>query len=877
MRTQTAPLIRLKDYSPPPYWIDDVKLTFDLHPDATLVTSTLSVRRDPNTVVDTPLRLDGDELTLRSLSVRGIDKDGLVYETDEDGLTISTLPKDERFKIRIETQIAPQANTKLMGLYRSGGNFCTQCEAEGFRRITYFLDRPDVLATYRVRLEADRDDCPILLSNGNPGDRGQLAGNRHFAEWHDPHPKPCYLFALVAGSLDLLTDGFTTASGRNVDLAIYVEKGKASLATYAMGALKRSMRWDEETYGREYDLDVFNIVAVSDFNMGAMENKGLNIFNDKYVLADETLATDTDFENIEAIVAHEYFHNWTGNRITCRDWFQLCLKEGLTVYRDQEFSADMRSRPVQRIEQVRRLKATQFPEDAGPLAHPVRPQSYREINNFYTATVYQKGAELVRMLATLVGPDGYRKAIDLYFERHDGDAARVEDFLACFAETSGRDLSQFSLWYEQAGTPVVTVEERYDEASRSLTLELAQETPATPGQPDKAPVVIPLRFGLIDANGNNIKPTSDTHLLGGDCILLDSERKTVTFEGLAQRPVVSLLRGFSAPITLRHDQSEADSLHKARFDSDPYARWSALNGLLLKQISAGNTGGKAAGTGPLTELLVEAVCRTVLDNKLDMALRAQILTLPSLPDLAQYVGENVDPDALAEARSSALVQLCNRLGSDGHILDKHLQTATEANAANRALKNALLTVILATGDASAIAFARDQYGSAQTMTDRFGALTSLVRLQQGAGDSADLLEDFYQRFEQEPLVVDKWFSLQATIEGVAGFERVTQLLTHEAYTLENPNRARSLLGPFATQNLSAFHLADGRGHTLFADQVLALDARNPQLAARLLTALNNWRIFEPTRRESAQSALKRIAETDGLSRDTSEIVERCLT
>ncbi len=879
MRTRSAPAIRLKDYTPPPYRILEVDLLVQLDPDATRVVSKLRVRRERSTEKGEPLDLDGDELTLVSIAVDGKAIDSADYDASEQRLRITKLPKATEFRIEIETSLTPANNTKLMGLYQSNGVYCTQCEAEGFRRITYFQDRPDVLAVYTVRIEAEKLSCPHLLSNGNPIASGSLSDERHFAVWHDPHPKPCYLFALVGGDLDVLPDSFNTTSGKHVDLNIYVEKGKAHLAKFAMDALKRSMQWDEEVYGREYDLDVFNIVAVSDFNMGAMENKGLNVFNDKYVLANSNLATDTDYMHIEAIVAHEYFHNWTGNRITCRDWFQLCLKEGLTVYRDQEFSADQRSRAVQRIQQVRTLKSAQFAEDAGPLAHSVRPSAYREINNFYTATVYQKGAELVRMIATLLGPDKFRAGMDLYFQRHDGEAAVVEDFISSFEDAGGYDLSQFKRWYSQAGTPLVRVAEEFNETQGVLTLTFQQSVAPTPGQNRKMLVPIPIRFGLIGPDGATVPIRSTSRAVQNDLIVLDRRKAKVVFHGLDAKPVVSLLRGFSAPVNIDYRESDDARIVRAEFDTDLYNRWEALNGFALA-IMADASRGKPS---PVSQVrLVETLARTALDDTLGPEFRAQALTLPSAQDIARALSNNVDADAVGDARNALVAALGAKLGSSGYDLITRLggpdhQLDELQAAGRRALKNALLPILLAANVEGTLTTARDQFRQALNMTDRLGALNALVHWQNDSEIADEALEAMRREFEDEPLVIDKWLALQATIGGSAGIERVQRLASGPMFTLNNPNRARSLLGAFASANLTAFHRADGAGYVFFADQILALDEINPQVAARLLTLMNNWKIFNAPRREKAELELRRIADQKGLSRDVQEIVDRSLT
>ncbi|MGI9365305.1 MAG: aminopeptidase N [Rhizobiaceae bacterium] len=882
MRTQSAPTIKLEDYQPTDFDVRDVHLDFSLDPKSTQVSASITFIRTPATPEDANLVLDGDELNLVSVAVNGRLLAQNEYEATPEKLQIYSPPDGKMFKVDIKTQLAPVDNAKLMGLYQSNGVYCTQCEAEGFRRITYFLDRPDVLAIYTVRIEAERKLCPLLLSNGNPVRKGRTTRGRHFAIWHDPHPKPSYLFALVAGNLDTCRDKFKTASGRKVKLQIHVEKGKADSAKFAMDALKRSMVWDEEVYGCEYDLDVFNIVAVSDFNMGAMENKGLNVFNDKYVLADPDVATDQDYMNIETIIAHEYFHNWTGNRITCRDWFQLCLKEGLTVYRDQEFSADQRSRAVQRIQQARVLKASQFPEDAGPLAHSVRPESYKEINNFYTATVYQKGAELVRMLATMAGPKAYRAATDTYLKANDGRAAVVEDWLGAFETSGGHDLSRFALWYSQAGTPTVSVKDSYDKTAKTYTLELEQSTPDTPNQSDKQPVPIPIRFGFIAADGRELVATCANPAVRDDIIIFETQTLKIIFSELEQRPVLSLLRGFSAPVHIDYQESEATKLVRARHDSDLYNRWEALNGiatqLLVRNSRSGDTSVNNIGDD-----FVEAVTATVFDDSLDPALRAQVLVLPSLADVARAVGRDVDPDSLHDALKTLERVLGKALGQEGVKRLERLKRAAgrsgdDSRAASlRMLKNAMLPLLVRAKVNGALEFTEKQYRNAKNMSDRMAALNVLLLKQSDDKLATQALDTFYKRYKDNHLVVDKWFTAQAMIPGTKGLARVKELMDHEAFTLQNPNRARSLLAPFASANLTAFHQPDGEGYEFFADQILALDSFNPQISARLLTMMNNWRNLEKSRSEKAKAVLTRIAQTDGLSRDLQEIVDRILS
>ncbi|MEL6504178.1 MAG: aminopeptidase N [Pseudomonadota bacterium] len=881
MRTTTAPTIRLKDYTPPAYLIDTVNMLVRLSPDGTEVVTTTIVRRAKGTKVGTPLVWDGDELALQAITLDGQPLDDHHYTATADQLTLHTPPKAKTFELTITTRLAPKTNTKLMGLYQSNGVYCTQCEAEGFRRITYFADRPDVLAVYTVRVEGDGQECPILLSNGNPVESGKLADGRHFATWHDPHPKPSYLFALVGGKLDAFSDTFTTASGKEVALNIYVEPGKAPKAAYAMDSLKRSMVWDEQVYGREYDLDVFNIVAVSDFNMGAMENKGLNVFNDKYVLADEDTATDADFANIEAIIAHEYFHNWTGNRITCRDWFQLCLKEGLTVYRDQEFSADQRSRPVQRIQQVRVLKAGQFTEDAGPLAHSVRPAAYKEINNFYTATVYQKGAELVRMLATIVGAKAYRKSTDLYFKRHDGEAARVEDWLGSFEKAAEVDLTQFARWYGQAGTPEVTVAESYDKAKRRYSLTLSQSVPPTPGQKTKKVVPIPLRFGLIDRSGNDMAASSKSAMVRDDVILLDRKNATIHFDEVDHKPVLSILRGFSAPVNLAHRQSAKGRLHRGRYDTDAYNRWEALNGLTLQELVKGSKKRAKGEKALLDEDLLTALAETAFDETLEPAFRAQVLSLPNSQNVAQALGRNVDPDAIFAMVKDAQKALGKQLGREGltlwqRLVEEQAEADDLAAAGLRSLANTLLPLLTLAKIGDAVGQAEHQFDTATNMTNRMAGLSTLIYAQSDRKKADAALDKFYKRYADNPLVIDKWFAIQAALPGSAGLTRVKQLSKHAAYSLENPNRARALLAPFAAGNLSGFHRADGKAYAFYAQQIVAIDAINPQLAARLLTLMNVWRSMEKGRAGHAKAALQSIATHPNLSRDVKEIVDRAL-
>jgi aminopeptidase N len=878
MRSDTGQVFRLEDYRPSDYLIPLTHLDFDLSPEATLVTAELTVERRDDVPETTPLILDGDGLELVGLAIDGKPAKPEAFEATPDLLTVKP-PRTKRFALTVRTRLSPETNTQLMGLYRSNGVYCTQCEAEGFRRITYFLDRPDVLSVYSVRIAAPRKDTPLLLSNGNPGAHGDLDGGRHYAEWSDPFPKPSYLFALVAGDLGSVKDRFVTRSGRRVELGIHVEHGKEQRASYAMDALKRSMRWDEEKFGREYDLEIFNIVAVSDFNMGAMENKGLNVFNDKYVLADEETATDADYANIEAVIAHEYFHNWTGNRITCRDWFQLCLKEGLTVFRDHEFSADQRSRAVKRIAEVRTLRAHQFPEDQGPLAHPVRPRRYREINNFYTATVYEKGSEVVRMIRTILGDEAFRRGMDLYFERHDGEAATIEDFLKVFEDASGRDLSQFSLWYNQAGTPNLTVNISHDPASAELILDIEQSVPPTPNESRKRLMHIPLAFGLIGRDGSDAPYASvEGAAVENGVIHIRKRRHQVRFGGFPKPPAVSLNRGFSAPITLSVAQKTEDRMFLASHDDDLYCRWQALNTLLTEALIAGARhvhGGKTPKFNAGMTGLAGAIAG---DAGLEPAYRALALTLPGEADIAREIGSNIDPDAIFEAREALVSSIASAHGEAFAELYEKLSdnapfSPDAASAGRRSLRNTLLDYLTA---GSGPARAADQFRAATNMTDRAAALAALAHRHPDSGEAAAALAAFEERYGADPLVMDKWFQVQATIPGPDAVERVAALMKHKHFSIANPNRVRALIGAFATANQTGFNRRDGAGYRLFGETVLRAEKGNPQLAARLATALRSWRSFEPRRREQARIVLAGIASTPGLSADLRDIVERTL-
>jgi len=887
MRTDAAKAVHLKDYRPSDYLIETTDLDVSLHLTQTRVRASLAIAPNVKGRPGAPLILDGDGLTALSVAL-----DGAPLRLEADKLTPDRLvidnPPQRPFTLTIETQIDPSANTQLMGLYRSGSAYCTQCEAEGFRRITYFLDRPDVMSIFTTRIEADKAEAPVLLGNGNLLQAGELEGGRHYALWHDPFPKPAYLFALVGGALDALHDSFVTMSGRTVALGVYVEPGKADRAAYAMDALKRSMKWDEETFGREYDLDVFNIVAVSDFNMGAMENKGLNIFNDKYVLALPQTATDLDYANIEAIIAHEYFHNWTGNRITCRDWFQLCLKEGLTVFRDQEFSADMRSRAVKRISDVRALRAAQFSEDAGPLAHNVRPHTYHEINNFYTPTVYEKGAEVIRTLKNLIGDKAFRAGMDLYFDRCDGTAATVEDFIACFEQAAGRDLSQFMRWYDQAGTPVVGAQWSHDPVARTLTLDLAQTCPATPGQPTKEPQMIPVALGLVSATlGDLPLRTPPEGEAGGasarECARglfeLNAAARRLVFHDVAEPATPSLMRGFSAPVRVEAATREDDLITLIAHDRDPFNRWQAAQTyatrLLLRSTQALRAGGEAQDA----EGFCAAARMLVAGWREDPAFVALALSLPSESDLAREIARDVDPDAVHAARDALRAAMGGRLRDELRAIHDALSAPMAyapdaAGAGRRALKQAALDLLTIADRDDGGERAMRQFQSADNMTDMFGALSALTL--NGAPQRGPALDSFFRAHAADPLVLDKWFALQAMAPEPRTLERVKGLMRHHAFSMNNPNRLRALIGSFAAGNASQFNAADGSGYAFLADIVLEIDARNPQVAARLLVAFKAWRSLESGRKALAEAQLRRIAAHESLSADVRDIVTRSL-
>ena len=872
--------ISLKDHTPTPYLIDRVDLDVKLNAEETLVTSKLSLKRNPNPAAKgQALELDGEAIALKGLKINGRPAEAHEFKAGERKLALHR-PPQEPFTLEITNICSPKANSELSGLYLSNGIYCTQCEAEGFRRITYFLDRPDVLSRYRVRLEADKREAPVLLANGNPVEAGELPHGRHYAVWEDPFPKPSYLFAMVGGELGVVKDSFTTMSGREVELRIYVEPGNESRCGWAMQSIKTAMAWDEKAFGREYDLDIFMVVAVSMFNMGAMENKGLNVFNDKYVLAAPESATDLDYVNIEAVIAHEYFHNWTGNRITCRDWFQLCLKEGLTVFRDQEFTSDVRSRAVKRIQDVRTLRAQQFPEDAGPLAHPVRPASYIEINNFYTATVYEKGAEVVRMLKTLLGPKDFRKAMDLYFERHDGQAATVEDFVQCMSDTSGRDLSQFFRWYEQAGTPEITANGQWDRRSKMYELKLTQKLPATPGQPSKLPQHIPIAIGLVGPNGNDMTLELETgESLDEPVLELKAKSQTFRFRNVGSKPVPSLNRDFSAPVKIISNLAQKELMFLMGQDSDPFNRWEAGQIIGKRLIVEAMTKIKARRRMADPKTYADALKAILSNRQLEPQFQALMLQLPSEQDVASEIARNVDPQLIHDGRD----RLRERLGQ---IMRKELMqcwngiklsgaySPDPVSAGKRALRHAALGLIAAADPKEGAELAMRHFTKARNMTDEIGALSLLILLDEPQREEA--LDRFFERHSRDHLLVDKWFALHAQMPSVATVSRVRELLEHPQFKWESPNRLRSLIGTFASLNPVAFNAPDGSGYRLLADVVIRLDKRNPQVAARLAASFRSYKALEGKRRRQASNALESILKSEGLSKDTYEIVSRSL-
>ena len=892
--------MRLGDYAPPPFLVDSIDLDFDLAGEECLVTSTLDMRRAPGTPADAAVVLDGTALELLSAALDGRALSANEYGLEEDRLTIPAsllMPGEEdaagtvadagaraTFRLTLRTRIFPSRNSTLKGLYESNGILCTQCEAEDFRRITFFPDRPDVLARYTTTIRAARADFPVLLSNGNRVASGELDDGRHFARWEDPFPKPSYLFALVAGDLACLEDAFTTASGREVALRIYSEPHNIARCRHAMDSLVRAMRWDEEACGLEYDLDLYMIVAVDHFNMGAMENKGLNVFNTRYVLADPGTATDADHANVEAVIGHEYFHNWTGNRVTCRDWFQLSLKEGLTVFREQQFSADMGSGAVKRIRDARLIRDHQFKEDGGPDAHPVRPTTYKEINNFYTVTVYHKGAEVIRMMHTLLGPDGFRRGMDLYLARHDGSAATTDDFVSAMEDGTGADLGQFRRWYGQAGTPVLHLEDGYDPEGRTWSLRVRQELAPTPGGSPAGPMHLPLAVGLIAGDGRTLRPEPlpgcDPAENGTIVLEVRQPEELFVFHGIDAPPVVSVLRGFSAPVRIAMERPDEDLVTLLTHDPDPFARWDAGQTLALARldrlIDAG--GRPTAGVEAADPTFVEAMRAVLHDASIDGAFAAEILTLPSEGYLADRM-ERIDVDAVHLAREGLRRALGAALEPDLREVRLRLRTHEPyrfdaTGTARRALANACLGYLAATESPGARRECRDQFDAADNMTDTVAALGCLVRLD--CEERVEALAKFEKRWLGNPLVMDKWLALQATSPLPGTLGRVVELMSHPAFDAANPNRFRSLVHAFCAGNPVRFHAADGSGYRFWEDRMREVDPRNPEVAAHLAGVMAHWRRHDDARRDRMGAAMEAALAMPGVSRNTDEVLTRIL-
>ncbi|HWV18979.1 MAG TPA: aminopeptidase N [Rhodocyclaceae bacterium] len=894
MKTETPQTIHLKDYTPPPFLVDTVDMDVDFQPASTIVTTRSTLRRNPAAALaNAPLVLDGEDLKTLSVSIDGTAVLPHEYALTETTLTLSDLP--ESFELQTVVEIDPDRNTRLSGLYRSKDGYFTQCEAQGFRRITWFQDRPDVMAKYTVTLHADKDKLPILLANGNPVAHGQEAGDekahRHWSRWEDPFPKPCYLFAIVAAKLEMIVDTYTTTSGRTVNLGIFVEPGKLDQCPHAMDALKKSMKWDEDTFGLECDLDYYMIVAVGDFNMGAMENKGLNIFNTKYVLARPDVATDTDYVNIDRVVAHEYFHNWTGNRVTCRDWFQLSLKEGLTVYRDQRFGEDVHNRNVTHIQEVRTLRAAQFPEDAGPMAHPVRPSSYMEINNFYTATVYEKGAQVIAMMETLIGKAGFRKGMDLYFERHDGQAVTCDDFFAAMRDASGGDASpltpQFLRWYEQAGTPHVAASGRYDAAAQTYTLTLKQSCAPSPGQPVKHPYLIPVSVGLVGPEGADLPLLDDSGKYVTTRVLkLAESEQTFVFEGIDVKPVPSLLRGFSAPVVLSFDYTDEELTHLMAYDSDAFNRWEAgqrLAGKLIldatKTISAGDeVAWPQSYADAITWIVEQTMSKNPATGAPDWAFAAELLSLPGEATLAEQL-DVVDPDALHAARNGLrrFIAESQRVALETLIF-KTAPTGpfqpTSEEAGRRALRNLCLGYLAELNTPEVRSQALQQLKTTDNMTDQYAALSVLCM--NDTPERQQALDAFHEQWQDEALVVDKWLLVQAQSRLPNALAEVQALTKHPSFDIKNPNKVYSLIRAFGANHVR-FHAADGSGYRFIAEQIITLDALNPQVASRIARCFDRWKKFDAARQQHAIKALEQVRSHAGLSRDVYEIVDRALS
>jgi aminopeptidase N len=875
--------IYLKNYTVPEYLIHSVELNFVLDAENTQVTSRLTLQKNPASLSkDQALELNGENLTLISLALDGVALTPADYQLSPNALIINTLPQESHFVITQKNTLNPKANTALEGLYLSNGMLCTQCEAQGFRKITYFLDRPDVMTRFTTTLIGDKTLYPKLLSNGNKIACGELENNQHWVTWEDPFAKPCYLFALVAGQLEVIEDHFTTMTGRDITLQIFVESHDADKCAHAMQSLKHAMSWDEKVYGREYDLDLYMIVAVGHFNMGAMENKGLNIFNTKFVLARPDTATDVDYEDIEGVIAHEYFHNWSGNRVTCRDWFQLSLKEGFTVFRDQEFTADHTSRGVKRIEDVILLRTRQFSEDSGPLAHPIRPDSYLEINNFYTLTVYEKGAEVVRMLHTLLGATGFRKGCDLYFSRHDGQAVTCDDFVKAMEDANRVDLSQFKLWYSQAGTPVVQVKQSYDAEQQTLTLQLTQSHPPTPGQTYKAPLHIPVKVGLLNPEGTatvaNLTGFKNLSGLSEVVLELTQTKQSFVFESLPQQPVVSVLRGFSAPVKLVMTQSLEDMGFLLANDSDLFNRWEAGQKLIATIIFGLVDDIQKQRALQFNPIMVDAFRKLMLQQWEDLSYFSLLLTLPTESYLAEQMTV-VDVEAIHQAREFVRYNLAEQLQTQFFNLYQtyHKEESGQFDAGaigRRRVKNACLNYLTVLETEQTQQLGLMQFKQAKNMTDQMAALTAIVNSYHPK--KSDCLSAFYQQWQAEALVIDKWFALQASSFMPNTFATVQALMNHPAFDLKNPNRVRSLIGAFSQNNPLHYHAANGEGYQFLADQVIALNSLNPQIASRMITALTQWRRFDSHRQQLIKAQLERIMQTPDISPDVYEIASKSL-
>ncbi|MDH5611404.1 MAG: aminopeptidase N [Gammaproteobacteria bacterium] len=865
--------IYLKDYTQPAYWISNVDLIFNLEEEQTQVCSTLSLSKNENISGKHPLVLQGEELVLEHISIDGKALAASEYEVTDTDLTIHSVP--DAFTLEIKTIIKPQENTSLEGLYKSSGNFCTQCEAEGFRKITYYLDRPDIMAKFTTTIFADKKKYPVLLSNGNPAGSGVEEGGRHWSRWQDPFKKPCYLFALVAGDLAFIEDKFTTMSGKTVDLRIYVQHHNIDQCDHAMHSLIKSMQWDEQVYGREYDLDVYNIVAVDDFNMGAMENKGLNVFNSKYVLAKKETATDVDFINIEGVIGHEYFHNWSGNRVTCRDWFQLTLKEGLTVFRDQRFTADMNAETPKRIDDVNVLRTAQFAEDAGPMAHPIQPDSYLEINNFYTVTVYNKGAEVIRMIHTILGEEGFRKGMDLYFDRHDGQAVTTEDFILAMETANETELTQFRRWYKQSGTPEVSVQESYDEIAQRYELTLKQTTPATAEQETKLAFDIPVRTGLLASSGEDMAVVYEGVKDTSHILRLIQDEQVFVFEEVKEKPVLSLFRGFSAPVKIHFGRSNEELAFCVANDCDGFNRWDAGQELVIR-IILNRVNGHQEQSVP--DYLVSAYQKTLQNKVLDRALLARALALPSQAYISEMM-EVIDVDAIHEAQKFMEKSLGTILFDQWLAVYQQCETVeyglSTASMGARALKNTALSYMVSSQNEQAEQLALSQFKQASNMTDQLAAFRVLVH---HACDSRDqVIEDFYQQWQCDQLVMDKWFMIQATAPQPDTLQRVEKLFEHDDFDLKNPNRVRSLLGAFCSANPICFHVPSGEGYRLLGRYIEKLNDLNPQIASRLTTPLTRWKRFDQQRQGHMTAELDRLKQIPQLSRDVYELVEKSLS